>query len=385
VTESIIPYESASIADIALASLPSELGLVLETAERMLKKSDSVRRFRSQRGDPAKAREQSAWQTFAAMGLSGVSIPTDLGGAGLDLRAAALVAEIVGRNLAPEPIIACSVFPAAFLTSLACAEGNKLLKKLADGKAMPVIADCRSEGAVLSMASGSLRLQSTATYVHGSAWATDYIVLAKRDKVTCAVLVPASATNLVSHPEELADGSFRARLRFEDIELDRSSLIAEGEACDEKFSAAVDWANVVISAELFGIQSALFDTTIAYLKTRRQFDRLLGSFQALQHRAADLYCGKEIARFVVAEAIDNMFGTEDPIVRSRIASQCKARAAASALAIGREAVQMHGAMGFSDECDVGLFLKRAVVLAAWLGGVEFHRRRIAQSRLLTAV
>jgi alkylation response protein AidB-like acyl-CoA dehydrogenase len=123
--------------------------------------------------------------------------------------------------------------------------------------------------------------------------------------------------------------------------------------------------------------------TIDYLKTRVQFGKPIGSFQALQHRAVDLYVQQQLASAALEHVIAAMEHESDPRLRSALASRAKARCAEAALTITRAAIQLHGAIGFTDEYDAGLYLKRAMVLAAWLGGPTWHRRRYARLALET--
>ncbi len=117
--------------------------------------------------------------------------------------------------------------------------------------------------------------------------------------------------------------------------------------------------------------------TLEYLCTRRQFDRPIGSFQALQHRAVDLWIQRSLTEAVVAEALKALAEGVPPSVRSRLAARAKARASDAALHVAREAVQMHGAIGFTDEYDLSLYVQRALVLSAWLGNAAQQRRRYA--------
>ena len=133
------------------------------------------------------------------------------------------------------------------------------------------------------------------------------------------------------------------------------------------------------AAELLGVQSRAFEIALDYLRTRVQFGKPIGSFQALQHRAVDLYIEQRMCRHTLDEVIAKAAVPDlRPEARGALASRIKARCSEASLHITREAIQMHGAMGFSDECDIGLFLKRAVTLSAWLGGAEVHRRRFAR-------
>jgi len=370
-----------SVAEISRAAATPEIGMLLDTADRVLRDTASRRRFRLSRGDVDAARKNGIWAALSGLGLTGACAPTRVGGVDLGMSAGILLAEVLGRNLAPEPFVACGFFPSVFLGLVEHPVADQILADAVQGATMPVMAVDESDPAhaiaEISQRDGHLILAGIRRYVHGAAWATHFIVSARMSGEPCAAIVPAGAEGLRLDILELADGSFRGDIEFDGVELDAAAIIATGVRCAEMLACATDWTNVALSAELFGVQTALFGMTLDYLKTRSQFDRLIGSFQVLQHRAVDLYCAKEITRYVIAEAIEEMGAISSPSARARIASRCKARAADSTLRAGREAVQMHGAMGFSDESDVGLYLKRALVLSAWLGGADHHRRRWA--------
>jgi len=141
-------------------------------------------------------------------------------------------------------------------------------------------------------------------------------------------------------------------------------------------AAAIDETVLAISAELLGVAERALDITLEYLRTRVQFGKPIGSFQALQHRCVDLFILKELGVSAMMAALAE-WSDATPPRRSALASRVKARCADAALEICRRSIQMHGAMGFTDGCDVGLYLKRALVLVAWLGNAQFHRRRYA--------
>ena len=139
---------------------------------------------------------------------------------------------------------------------------------------------------------------------------------------------------------------------------------------------ALDEAVVATSAELLGVMRRTLSITLDYLRTRRQFGQPIGAFQALQHRAVDLYLQQELGAACLAATLGDWDVQASVETRAAKASRVKSRCSDAALAIGREAVQMHGAIGFTHECDVGLYLKRAVVLSARYGNAAAHRRRI---------
>jgi alkylation response protein AidB-like acyl-CoA dehydrogenase len=133
----------------------------------------------------------------------------------------------------------------------------------------------------------------------------------------------------------------------------------------------------IAAAELRGVMTRALEMSLDYLRTRVQFGKPIGAFQALQHRAADLYVQQQLAAAVLDEALRALDAGAAPRARAMQASRAKARCADAASRITREAIQLHGAIGFTDEYDAGLYLKRALVVSAWLGGPTYHRRRYA--------
>ena len=132
------------------------------------------------------------------------------------------------------------------------------------------------------------------------------------------------------------------------------------------------------SAELFGAIDCMLEMTLEYLRTRVQFGKPIGSYQALQHRAVDMYIQKELTRATLAAAVATLEDPDcTPEQRAAAASSAKARATQAALAVCKEALQMHGAIGYTDELDLGLYFNRTLVLSAWLGNAGAHRSRYA--------
>jgi len=141
---------------------------------------------------------------------------------------------------------------------------------------------------------------------------------------------------------------------------------------------ALDAGRAAAAAELVGIADEAFARTVGYLKERRQFDKLIGEFQGLQHRAAMLHCDIELARAAVMKALESL--DSDPANASIAVSIAKARAGKSATLAVQEGVQMHGGMGMTDEFEMGFFMKRARVLQELYGDANFHADRVARSR-----
>ena len=188
--------------------------------------------------------------------------------------------------------------------------------------------------------------------------------------------IGCNAAGLSSRPEARADGSASARLGFDQVSASAATRVASSTCAGAALALALEHAMTAASAELLGVMDSALTLTLEYLRTRVQFGKPIGSYQALQHRAVDLYIQKELSRAALAAAIATLDDpTCTPERRATAASGVKARASQAALAICNEALQMHGAIGFTDEYDLGLYLNRALVLSAWLGNASAHRRR----------
>lgn len=190
--------------------------------------------------------------------------------------------------------------------------------------------------------------------------------------------IARDAAGLSCTPEIRADGSASARLSFDRVTASDATRLASNACAEAALVLALDHAAVAASAELYGVMDSALALTLDYLRTRVQFGKPIGSFQALQHRAVDLYIQKELSRAALAAAISTL---DDPgctsARRAAAASGVKARVSQAALAICNEALQMHGAIGYTDEYELGLYFNHALVLSAWLGNAGAHRRRYA--------
>ena len=161
------------------------------------------------------------------------------------------------------------------------------------------------------------------------------------------------------------------------VAVDASALLGHEGAAGSHLDQVYDRARILLAAEMFGMAQAAFETTLAYLKERKQFGVPIGSFQALKHRAVHMYIEIELARSVLYEALTALDEGREAEV-PRLASLCKARLNDALQMITNEAVQLHGGIGMTDNIDVGLYLKRARVVMAMLGNASFHRERYAE-------
>ena len=166
-----------------------------------------------------------------------------------------------------------------------------------------------------------------------------------------------------------------AHIRLDGVAVDADALLGEAGSGADILDELYDRATVALSAELVGIISEVFDRTVAYLKTREQFGVLIGTFQALKHRAAHMFCEVELSQAVVLDALRAVDDGRDD--RSRAVSAAKARCSDTASLVTCEGLQMHGGIGMTDEEEIGLFLKRAKAAELTFGDAAYHRDRFA--------
>jgi alkylation response protein AidB-like acyl-CoA dehydrogenase len=204
-----------------------------------------------------------------------------------------------------------------------------------------------------------------------------FVVTAKQGEGLSLWWVPATTAGVQVKSVALADGTSAASVRFDGVVLDESQCLGQGDAAMSAFTRAYDEALVMTSVELLALQQAMLNMTLEYLRTRVQFGKPIGSFQALQHRAVDLLIQQELTSAVLRQAITLLDSECDSVERSLMASRIKARASDAGLLLARESIQLHGAIGFTDEYDLGLYVQRALVLSAWLGNAQAQRRRYA--------
>lgn len=212
-------------------------------------------------------------------------------------------------------------------------------------------------------------------FVAGAGAATHFLLSARGPEGLGLVAVPADTSGLTATFDWRADGAPAATLQLEGVTVAGEQMLGAGEGVAKALDAALDEARAMACAELVGLIRAVMTMTIEYLCVREQYGRLIGSFQALQHKAVDMLVQQELATAVLEETVTALDAGVEGDERARLVSRCKARCSDAALRIAREAIQLHGAIGYTEEHDLGLYMKRALVLAAWLGNGAQHRRR----------
>ena len=303
--------------------------------------------------------DPAVWRQMCEMGWLGLRVPEAEGGAGLGMAEFCAIAEELAAGLAPEPLVAC-----------ACTAGPLPREDLPDFlsgnhviiPAWQERADTVEPGGDATFAGG--QVTGRKVFVPMAAGADAFLVAVHGG----LALVRADAPGVHLTTATTQDGGHYGTLTLAD---------APGRFVAGDLSSAIEEATLLTAAGLLGIMERSFELTLDYLRTRKQFGRPIGSFQALQHRAADLKLQCALTRASIENAAA-VLDTGAPLPQRQAAvSRAKARAATAALLVTRESIQMHGGIGYTDEYDVGLYLRRAMVLANAFGSARLHRARYA--------
>jgi alkylation response protein AidB-like acyl-CoA dehydrogenase len=372
-------------------ALTPEQESIREMAQRFAAERAPVAHLRHLRdaGDPT-GFSRALWKEMAELGFAGLTLPAEHGGAGLGHAELGIVLEALGSTLAPTPIVATLLLGGAAL-ALGGTPQQKAERLPAVAAVDLLLALAHEEGTrhaphhVRTRAertSSGYLLRGEKVFVLDGHAADLLVVVARtsggerdRDGLTL-FLVPAATPGVRATRTPLVDSRGAARVRLDDVAVPEDAVLGERDRGADVLDAVLDRAAAGLAAEMLGSLSEVFDRTVAYLKDRRQFGVPIGSFQALKHRAAHLFCEIELTRSIVMEAL--RAADEGRADLPLLASAAKARVTDTFLLVTAEAVQMHGGVGVTDELDIGLFLKRARVAEMTLGGAAYHRDRFAR-------
>ena len=372
------------------------MALILTEEQTMLR--DSARAFMADNAPIAQLRKlrdtndadgysKPVWATFADMGFTGVLVPEAQGGLGLGMVEAGVVMEQIGHQLTASPFLASSVVAVSLIRQAGtAAQRDHWLPKLASGATIATLAidegrkhqPDRIACKAIKHASG-FTLDGHKTFVIDGHVADLLLVAASTSDTGITLFaVPRSTPGVSIERVAMVDSHNAARITFTGVSLGKDAVLGEVDGGAAPLALALDAGRAAASAELLGVADAVFERTTTYLRQRKQFGRLIGEFQALQHRAAELYFDIEMARAAVLKALQAI--DADPTTASEAVAVAKARAGTSATLAVQEGVQMHGGMGMTDEFDIGFFMKRARVLQEYLGDSGFHADRLASMR-----
>ncbi len=363
--------------------------MLAESAQTFAIKVSPLTRARGLRGS-ASGFDRGFWGKLAEQGWTGLLISEVFSGYGQGFGEMAAVVSALATQVAPEPVVPALVFASRVIENTGNADlQQQLLASIVAGELIPGVAwqeelaglqvNLMANAVVAAPTNSGIQLTGEKHHVRPGADCDGFVVTAKQGNDLSLWWVPANAAGVKVKSVALADGTSEASVHFNGVMLDESQRLAQGEAAMAAFTRAYDEALVMTSVELLALQKVMLNMTLEYLRTRVQFGKPIGSFQALQHRAVDLLIQQELTSSVLSQALVMLDdGDSNVLERSAMASRIKARASDAGLLLARESIQLHGAIGFTDEYDLGLYVQRALVLSAWLGNALAQRRRYAQ-------
>jgi alkylation response protein AidB-like acyl-CoA dehydrogenase len=332
------------------------------------------------------------WKEFAEMGFAGLLVGEEYGGSALGCVEAGIVMEEIGRTLMPSPFLSTAVLAASALSRGGSAgQKSQHLPKISGGSLLAALAI--DEGAkhrplqisLQAKRSGNgFRLNGAKAFVVDGHTADLLIVAGRsagspgeRDGLTL-FLVDPNAKGVATERTAMVDSHNAARINFDNVEVDADHVLGEVDQGYPLLDGVLNIGRGAVASEMVGLSEEVFGRTVSYLKERKQFGKAIGEFQALQHRAAQLYIEIEITRAAVLkalQALDADFGNVAAAV-----SVAKARAGTTATLAVQEGVQMHGGMGMTDQFDIGFFMKRARVCQELFGDSNFHADQLARTK-----
>ncbi len=373
-----------------MAALSEEQNLIKDQAKAWAGEQAPVQKFRKMRDSGVPQRfDPATWQEMINMGWTGILVPEQYGGSDLGYLTFGVVLEELGRQLTASPLFASALVGVTALRLAGSdAQQQTWLPKVVDGSEILTLAV--DEQPRHAPAQISLQAQQTAdgyvlngakTFVIEGMSATTFIVAARtsgnspQTEGVSLFLVPADAAGLQREMLATLDSRGYAQLQFSDVAVGADALLGELHQGYGLLEATLDRARAGLTAEMMGTAAQAFDMTLEYLKTREQFGRVIGSFQALGHRAAALYSAMELSRSCAEAALQAVDDNADNL--AQLCSLAKCKVGDFLHEMSNQLIQIHGGIGMTDEFDAGFYLKRARVLEAAFGNQAFHRDRYA--------
>ena len=375
--------------------------MILNDEQNMLKDSaksfceenapiGQLRKLRDQ--DSADGFDRDMWSQMAELGWAGIPFPEEHGGLAFGYKGLGVVTEETGRTLAASPLFA-TVWLGGTVVNLGgtAAQKAELLPKVAAGELLLALALEESHRhspygvATSAQQSGDgYVISGSKKFVLDGHVAAKLIVVARtagsagdRDGISL-FLVDREADGVSVTRTKMVDSRNAASVDFADVAVGADALIGAAGSGADVLDPALDIARIGIAAEMLGSTEECFERTVQYLKDREQFGVPIGSFQALKHRAANMFCEIELAKSCVLEALSALDEQRDGQEIAKLASLTKAKVGETFHTVSREGIQMHGGIGMTDEFDIGFFIKRAAVTEQTFGDVGFHRNRYGE-------
>lgn len=377
------------------------MALVLTEDQQLLK--DSAKSFCAQNAPVSVLRrlrdskdergfDQNIWKQMIELGWAGMAVPEAYGGFEFGYGGLGVVLEETGKTLLSSPLIATVLIGAAAIHEIGSdAQKQELLPKIVAGELLLALAldehtthNPKKIATVAKKVDEGYSISGNKTFVLDGHVADKLIVVARSsgeqnsERGISLFLVDADAVGVSTTRTIMVDSRNSSNIQFDDVRVGEDALLGELGEGFEGLDRVLDIARIGIAAEMLGSMQAVFDSILEFLKQREQFGVLIGSFQGLQHRAAEMYSEIELCKSAVRAALSALDDPETTQAQVAVlASIAKAKLSEVFFLVSNEGIQMHGGIGMTDEFDVGFFIKRARVAQQFLGDAVFHRDRYA--------
>jgi alkylation response protein AidB-like acyl-CoA dehydrogenase len=370
--------------------LTEEQRLLVSTVASFTKKQSPIGRMRAMREDPT-GWSRDVLRQMAEYGWLGVSLPEDVGGLGGTFVDAALILEELGAALVPEPVLSSLVAAAPILALGTAEQKARWVTPFVEGSAVLALAWAEAQGrhdvadvtTRAERSAGGYRLSGSKRFVLDG-HAADHLVVSARTSggVSLFVVDPATPGVSIQHVKTM-DGHHAAMITLHDASVGEDRLLGPEGGAAPALEDAMDLGAAAACAEGVGITRTVLAMTTDYLRTREQFGVKIGSFQALQHRAVDMFVETQLCKSTAILAALRLSDPDEATRRSAV-SAAKVQLAVGGRYVTQQSIQLHGGIGVTDEHDVGLYFKRMTVLNALFGDEEHHVARYARLPSFTA-
>jgi alkylation response protein AidB-like acyl-CoA dehydrogenase len=373
--------------------LSEEAGMLKDAAKGFLADSAPVSQLRKLRdSESADGFDRDTWKAMAEMGWTSVLVPEAHGGVEMGHVAAGVIAEEMGRTLTASPFLSTAVMGATALTRFGSeAQKGEWLPRIAGGEAITALAvdegrkhapahvETRAE-----RSGNGFKLNGKKSFVADGHIADMLIVSARtaggdaEEDGVSLFLVPQDAAGVTIERASMVDSRNSARVTLENVELNADAVLGDVDNGYKPLEAVLDAGRAGLSAEMSGSAQECLEQTVGYLKERKQFGEVIGTYQGLQHRAAHLYSEIELGKSIVLKTLQTLDLAPDHA--AMMVSAAKSKMGSVAQLAAQEAIQMHGGIGMTDEYDIGFFIKRVRVAAALFGDTNYHTDKFARLR-----
>ena len=370
--------------------LTEEEQFLKDTAKNFADERCPVTHFRSLRdnNDPI-LWDKNIWSEMTKLGWPGILIPEEYGGSNFGVTGIGVILNECGKTLTPSPLFATGVLGAYSISNFGNEkQKQKYLPKIVNGELTTALAVDESshhnpsETQMIAKKDGSdFIINGKKTFVVDGSSADLIILLARtsgnKGDITglTLFLIDGTSAEMERIKLDMADSRNYANINFNNLKVSSSNVLGDMETGGEIVEDILDIGRIAMASEMLGNSEAAFEATLDYLKQRKQFGVLIGSFQALQHRAAEMFCEIELTKSSVMAAMKAADEGSNDL--QRLSSLAKTIAGETLHLVSNEAVQMHGGIGVTDEYDVGFFLKRSRVAEQIFGSAKYHTERYA--------